>query len=141
MHFLVIVLLMHVSAEESVKAECESCGADIPIDATECPECGAVFAEEKEKEDEEIEEEEEELEVEKKPGKTLLVGIVIVIVGAGLGLGSWLHDALEIPFGGTAYGSFGWLNMSVAVIGIIILVIGIIFVALSRKKTVIAEEI
>ena len=134
MHFLVIVLLMHVSAEESVKGKCESCGAEIPIDATECPECGAIFAEEEEEEDEEIEEEEEELEVEKKPGKSLLVGIIIVIVGAGLGLGSWLHDALEIDFGGTAYTTFGWLNISVAVIGIIILVIGIIFVALSRKK-------
>jgi heme exporter protein D len=83
----------------------------------------------------------EEEEVEKKPGKSLLVGIIIVIVGAGLALGSWLHDAWEIPIGGTAYGSFGWLNISVAVIGIIVLIVGIIFVALSRKKTVIAEEI
>ena len=141
MCFSVIILLMQVSAEESVKAECESCGAKIPIDATECPECGAVFAEEEKKEYEEIEEiEDEEIEepkVEKKGGKALLVsGIILILIGGpGLALGSWLHDVLEISFlGYTSYDSFGWLNMLVAVIGLVIFVIGIIFVALSRKK-------
>lgn len=140
MHFLVIVLLMHVSAEESVEAECSNCGAEIPIDAVECPECDAVFAEDVEEVVEEIEEVgetegKEEIEVEKKRGKSSLVsGIVLIVVGGGLALGSWLHDFWEISLGGTSYSSFGWLNILVTVTGVIIFIIGITFAALSLKK-------
>ena len=56
-------------------------------------------------------------------------------------VGSWLHDFLRIPVGGSAFDAFGWLNRSVAAIGLVILIVGIVLLILSmRLGSAAAEE-
>lgn len=151
---MVIFLFMYVKDED---AECPTCGATVSIDATECPECGELFAEDieevveeidelkEEKEIDEVEELEEKIVPEKRTrSKTFFfMGIIIAIIGVGSALSSLLHDWLRIPFppSCTAYDAIGWLNRLVIGIGLIILVVGIIFLILSlRAEKVIGEE-
>lgn len=111
-------------------AECPSCGASIPIDAEECPSCGEIFSEEL-------------LQAptggqEAKPSrveKLLFWGGLLLVLGGGPGiaLGSWLHDALKIPIGGTAFDTFGWLNRLFAAAGLIALLVGIVLLLLSVR--------
>lgn len=135
-------------------AECPTCGATVDIIATECPECGELFAEDidevveelDEYEEEELNEYEEEksepeeieeltVPKEKTHGRTLFfMGIVIAIIGVGAAFSSLLHDWLRIPIIGTAYDAIGWLNRSFIAVGLIILVIGIIFLIFSLRS-------
>jgi len=117
---------------ESV-AECPSCSAVVPLDATECPRCGELFAE-------------EAFEVEAAPDtaeKTaglrekflFYTGIVLILLGGpGVALGSWLHDVLRIPYANyNAFDVFGPVNRLVAALGLIILIVGIVFLILSLR--------
>jgi len=109
-------------------AECSSCGAKIPADAKECPQCGEIFSEELLKEAEEA----------GKPGRRerimFYLGIVFILVGGpGMALGSLLHDTLKIPVVGSAYDEFGWINRMFAAIGLVVLIVGVVFMILSVR--------
>ncbi len=106
-------------------AECSSCGAKIPADAKECPQCGEVFS--------------EELLAEatgagRREKLMFYLGLVLVLLGGpGIALGSMLHDALKLPIIGGAYDEFGWLNRIVAAIGLVVLIVGVVFLILSAR--------
>ena len=150
-------MFMYVKDED---AECPTCGATVTIDATECPECGELFADDIDEVVEEIddlEEEEEKEELgelkesekrivpkEKTRSKTFFfMGIIISIIGVGAAFGSLLHDWLRIDIIGTSYDTIGWMNRLFIGIGLIILVVGIIFLILSLRveKVIEREEI
>ena len=118
--------------------ECPSCGATVDRDATECPKCGEIF-------------EASALQVDKKArpkseGRRerflFYAGVLLVLAGGpGIAVGSWLHDILRIPIGGSAYDAFGWLNRLVAATGLVILIVGIVLLILSmRLGATTAEE-
>lgn len=61
-------------------------------------------------------------------------GLALVIAGGpGLAIGSWLHDVLRIPIGGSAFAVFGWLNRLVAALGLLVLLVGIVMLILSIR--------
>jgi len=118
--------------------ECPSCGASVDKEATECPKCGEIF-------------DASALQVDAKEApkasgrrERLLfyAGVLLVLAGGpGIAVGSWLHDFLRIPVGGSAFDAFGWLNRSVAAIGLVILIVGIVLLILSmRLGSAAAEE-
>ncbi len=110
---LVITCIVDIMAEEEFideyeEAECPTCGAIVPVDATECTECGQKFEEEDEEELWEDEEEEELLEDEEPtddwegywedtaPSKMkLYLGVVILFSGTIVAFLSWFHNQLE----------------------------------------------
>jgi predicted nucleic acid-binding Zn ribbon protein len=109
-------------------AECSSCGAKIPADAKECPQCGEIFSEELLK----------EAEGDEKAGRRerimFYLGLVFILVGGpGMALGSLLHDTLKIPVVGSAYDEFGWVNRMFAAIGLVVLIVGVVFMILSVR--------
>lgn len=119
-------------------ATCPSCGAEVPADAKECPECGEAF-------DAAV------VEAAKADGgkgraglreKLLFyLGVILVLVGGpGIALGSWLHDLLRIPIGGSAYDVFGPVNRFVAAIGLVVLVVGIVLLIFSLRFAKVAYE-
>jgi len=118
--------------------ECPSCGASVDKEATECPKCGEIF-------------EGSALQVDAKEGsKTsgrrerllFYAGVLLVLAGGpGIAVGSWLHDLLRIPIGGSAFDAFGWVNRLVAAVGLVILIVGIVLLILSmRLGSAAAEE-
>lgn len=124
---------MAIAAETEQVAECPSCGAEVAIDAKECPRCGEIFSEELLRA-----EPDEASEGEAKPSrieKLLFFGGILLVLagGPGLALGSWLHDALQIPFVGDAYDAFGWLNRLFAAAGLVVLLVGIVLLILSLR--------
>ena len=131
------------AAAESVEmGECPTCGSSIPLDASECPDCGEVF------DLEEFGIAPGEAIVEKGGRREKLLfylgGILILVGGPGVAMGSWVHDWFRIPFPGPeyhAYDVFGPVNRLVAMLGLIILIIGIVFLILSlRASTVVTDE-
>jgi len=122
-----------IAAETEQVAECPSCGAEVAMDAKECPRCGEVFSEELlEPQPEEASEE------ESKPSRIEKVlffgGILLVLAGGpGLAFGSWIHDALQIPIVGDAYATFGWVNRAFAAAGLVVLLVGIVLLILSLR--------
>ena len=115
--------------------ECPTCGAVVPADAAECPKCGEVF-----------EPAVADLQglADLKPdapeprglrGRVLFyAGIAMVLLGGpGIALGSWLHDVLAIPIGGHAFDVFGPVNKFVAAVGLVVLVVGIVFLILALR--------
>jgi len=109
-------------------AECSSCGAKIPADAKECPQCGEIFSEEL------LKEAEGGKKSERRERIMFYLGIVLILVGGpGIALGSLLHDTLKIPVVGSAYDAFGWINRMVAAIGLVVLIIGVVFMILSAR--------
>jgi len=106
--------------------ECPSCGASVAKEATECPKCGEIF-------------EASALQVDAKTSgrrERLLfyAGVLLVLAGGpGIAVGSWLHDLLRIPLGGSAFDAFGWLNRLVAAVGLVILIVGIVLLILSMR--------
>jgi len=110
---------------------CPMCGTDVSKDAIECPICGEPFSPEA------ILESEKSMEKANKGSKLLFwLGLILVIIGGpGVALGSWLHDFLNISIAGyDNFESFGWANRLVSIVGIIILVVGIVFLILSLSK-------
>ncbi len=59
---------------------------------------------------------------------------LILLGGPGIALGSWLHDVLRIGFGEfNAFDAFGSWNRLVTAIGLIVLIVGIVFLILSLR--------
>jgi len=129
-------------AEPVELGECPTCGSTIPLDAEECPDCGEIFS----LEDVEIKPGGEVVEKGGRREKLLFyLGMILILVGGpGVALGSWLHDWFRIPFPGPEYSSydvFGPINRFVAVLGLVVLIIGIIFLILSlRASKVVTDE-
>lgn len=125
-------------------SECPICHSEVSVDATECPTCGEAF---------------EPIEVEAaaptpaEPAETkertpgfrekflYYAGIALILLGGpGFALGSWLHDVLRISFlNYTAFDAFGPVNRLVLALGLIVMIIGIVFLILSLRLTRPAE--
>ncbi len=134
---------------QAIVAECPTCKAVVPMDATECPQCGELFemetAASRPVREEAVEaaepagEEADEETGESKSGfreKFLFyTGIFLILLGGpGIALGSWLHDVLRIGFGEfNAFDAFGSWNRLVTAIGLIVLIVGIVFLILSLR--------
>ncbi len=109
-------------------AECSSCGAKTPADAKECPQCGEVFSEEL------LEEAREAAKTGRREKIMFYMGLVMVVLGGpGIAFGSLLHDAWQIPVIGHAYDEFGWINRLVSAVGLVILIVGVVFLILSAR--------
>ncbi len=108
-------------------AECSSCGAEIPTNATECPQCGEVFSRS-------LIEEAEKSPSGRREKLLFFMGFIFILLGGpGLALGSLLHDMWRIPIIGLAFNEFGWMNRLAAAIGLVILIVGVVFLILSAK--------
>jgi len=120
-------------SEEDVTTmgRCPICGAEIPLDATVCPECGEEFN---------IEDE----TVTERNRLLIIGGIIVALVGGPVfALGSYIHDIMQIDIAGyDNFYSFGWANRLVATVGIIITIVGLlmIIIGLRGKKELIVEE-
>lgn len=131
---------------QDLVAECPTCRAVVPIDATECPRCGELF------EQEAVSEEavgarprDAEQPAEDEPADDTKTGFrekflfytgifLILLGGPGIALGSWLHDQLRISVGEfNAFDIFGPWNRLVTAIGLIVLIVGIVFLILSLR--------
>ena len=106
-------------------AKCPVCGTQIPKGASECPNCGEPLTAKAFMEAE-----------RKEKGSKLLfwAGLALSIVGGGVSIGSYLQYWLGWDILGYNSPEFGPLNRSASLIGIVILVIGIIFLILSLPK-------
>ena len=135
-----------MAQSQEVVAECPTCKATVALDATECPQCGELF-------DQEVvtgpsipassrladESDETDSPNEAKTGfreKFLFyTGIFLILLGGpGIALGSWLHDQFRISVGEfQAFDVFGPWNRLVTAIGLIVLIVGIVFLILSLR--------
>ena len=68
------------------------------------------------------------------------VGLVLFLVGGpGLVVGTFAHDSLRVPVGGGAYDAFGWVNQTALGIGIVLLLVGIMFLFLALRGGIVSE--
>jgi len=110
--------------------ECPSCGASVAKEATECPKCGEIF----EASALQVDASEAPKTSGRREGLLFYAGVLLVLAGGpGIAVGSWLHDLLRIPLGGSAFDAFGWLNRLVAAVGLVILIVGIVLLILSMR--------
>jgi len=74
--------------------------------------------------------------VEEKPTKFFWIGIILMVGGFfGGPILSYLHDALKIPIGRfKAYYSFGWVNWTVAIAGLVVFLVGVGLVIVGLKR-------
>lgn|GEM_PF-2516067 len=130
---------------------CPTCGAELPAGATECPECGEKLqqpAAEQQPETTEEPKTETETEAEPTPEPTgerspmmFWLGVILAIVGfLGGPIISWAHDAFKMEIIGKNFETFGWLNMTVAIIGVVIGIIGVVMMLMGMKKSAPAES-
>jgi|GEM_PF-5411617 len=130
-------------ASQDIRAECPSCSAVVSLDATECPRCGELFATEAPAAEPARAAEAEEPKAKGGFREKLLfyMGILLILLGGpAIALGSWLHDILRIPFGEyTAFDVFGPVNRLVSALGLIVLIVGIVFLVLSLRLSRPAE--
>jgi RNA polymerase subunit RPABC4/transcription elongation factor Spt4 len=135
---------MEIGEAEEAKGQCPTCNAIISLDAGECPNCGEIFAaDSSDAIPEVVETEPETVSTTRRMDKILFYTSIVLIFlgGPGLAFGSWLHDILRIPLIGVTYDEFGWLNKMFASVGLIVLIIGIILLIISlRRTTVVVEE-
>src|SRR6266566_4949559 len=119
---------------QSLVAECPTCKAVVPMDATECPQCGELFEMETVA-SEPVREETCESKSGFREKFLFYTGIFLILLGGpGIALGSWLHDVLRIGFGEfNAFDAFGSWNRLVTAIGLIVLIVGIVFLILSLR--------
>ena len=124
-----VALLKKAPTAAETQALCPTCSAIVVVSAKECPECGEVFGADTFK----------EFLPERGSGGRLerllfWAGLGLVVVGGpGVALGSYLHDLLRIPIGGTNFESFGPINRFVAALGLIILIVGIVVLLISLR--------
>jgi len=131
---------------QDIVAECPTCKAIVPLDATECPQCGELFDDDGTGETPVAIDRQESSRPaaegstdERKTGfreKFLFyTGIFLILLGSpGIALGSWLHDELQIGVGEfRAFDVFGPWNRLVTAIGLIVLIVGIVFLILSLR--------
>jgi len=115
--------------------ECPICRAEVPAEAVECPKCGEQF-------------EPLTLEAEAPPpsGSRLpgfrekflyYAGIALILLGGpGIALGSWLHDALRISYlNYDSFNVFGPVNRLVLSLGLIVMIVGVVFLIVSLRLT------
>lgn len=128
-------------------AECPTCQAVVAPDATECPQCGEQFEQDSadsqpiaatETPPSSADGEREDNEKSKTGFREKFLfytGIFLILLGGpGIALGSWLHDELRIGFGEfQAFDTFGPWNRLVTAIGLIVLIVGIVFLILSLR--------
>src|SRR5512136_302969 len=125
-------------------AECPSCHATVTLEATECPRCSELFepdATEPAKAEATEAKEAAAASTNSKPGfreKLLFyAGIVLILLGGpGIALGSWLHDVLRISvLNYNAFDVFGPVNRLVLALGLIVMIVGVVFLILSLRLT------
>ena len=134
-----------MAQSQDVVAECPTCQASVPLDAKECPRCGELF-EGFPGIDQPIasQDSEHERSLDKVGGAgraglrekfLFYVGIFLILLGGpGIALGSWLHDEMRIGVGEfQAFDVFGPWNRLVAAVGLIVLIVGIVFLILSLR--------
>lgn len=128
--------LDELGEEEELESE-----EDMEDEEFESSEPGAVF------EAEAIEEDEIEAVLTVTPERLrrdricFYVGSVLLLLGGPIiTFGSLLHDWFSVPLVGTTYDAFGWLNVTYAEIGILILIIGIVLFAISLRGGIITNK-
>ncbi len=85
-----------------------------------------------------LEEEEEELVASlDKFNIFFWIGVILLLVGAFIALGSYIHNPLHIWVSTTSFRVYGHLDQTAGVIGSIPLIVGIVFIILSRRKSVV----
>lgn len=115
---------------------CPTCSASISIDSKECPECGETFVGDvKVLEDEEVAYEEG-----KRERFLFWTGLMLVFVGGFFSIGSFVHDWFKVPVIGQAFDAFGWVNRIFAAVGLVVLIMGIVFLILSLRLTKVVSE-
>lgn len=125
-------------------AECPTCKTIVPIEAAECPRCGELF-------EQDVApaapaatargaaaDDEDSADATKNGLREKLLfytGIVLILLGGpGIALGSWIHDTFRIAVGEfQAFDVFGPWNRLVTAIGLIVLIVGIVFLILSLR--------
>jgi hypothetical protein len=66
--------------------------------------------------------------------------ILITLGGLDLALGSYLHDLLQVPVVGTAYHVFGPVNVLYALIGAVLLFLGLALLLISLRGGSLSQE-
>lgn len=132
-----------MSQSQALVAECPTCKAAVPLDATECPQCGELFEQDAPSRasvaSNPADDDSEDVTRDPKTGfreKLLFyAGIALILLGGpGIALGSWLHDELQISVGEfRAFDVFGPWNRLVTAIGLVVLIVGIVFLILSLR--------
>ena len=134
-----------MAESQTLVAECPTCKAVVAIDATECPQCGELFEGTADSEPiagstpasqaNEVDDEAEKTKAGFREKFLFYTGIFLILLGGpGIALGSWLHDELRIGFAEfRAFDTFGPWNRLVTAIGLIVLIVGIVFLILSLR--------
>ena len=135
-----------MAQSQDVVAECPTCKAVVPLDATECPQCGELFDQEvatgglgpatvTETDRSSDKDGTEEPKTGFREKFLFYTGIFLILLGGpGIALGSWLHDEMRIGVGEfQAFDVFGPWNRLVAAVGLIVLIVGIVFLILSLR--------
>ncbi len=117
--------------------ECPVCRTPLAADASECPRCGEPVR------DPVTPRPEEPIgtaaPADRVPGfreKFLYyAGIALILLGGpGFALGSWLHDVLRISYMNyNSFDVFGPVNRLVLAVGLIVMIVGIVFLVLSLR--------
>jgi len=114
-------------------SECPICRAPVSAEAVECPRCGESFVE--------LGPEDVEDLGSGKPATGFrekflyYAGIALILLGGpGIALGSWLHDALRISYlNYNSFDVFGPANRLVLGLGLIVMIVGVVFLILSLR--------
>src|SRR5438046_6975732 len=135
-----------MAQSQDVVAECPTCKAVVPVDGTECPQCGELFDQEvatggmgSANVTEADQSSDKDGTEEPKTGfreKFLFdTGIFLILLGEpGIALGSWLHDVMQIGVGEfRAFDVFGPWNRLVTEIGLIVLIGGMVCLILCLR--------
>ncbi len=122
---------MSLAAE--VLTECPICGARIGSDIPECPLCGEPRA--PSALDVEVPPEERARERGFREKFLYYAGIAMILLGGpGIALGSWLHDVLRISYlNYNDFDVFGPVNQLVAAVGLIVMIVGVVFLIVSLR--------
>ncbi len=113
--------------------QCPICQAPIPAEATDCPRCGEA-----------IREPAGVLAEDTTPSTPIptfrekflyYAGIALILLGGpGIALGSWLHDVLRISYlNYNSFDVFGPVNRLVLAVGLIVMIVGVVFLILSLR--------
>lgn len=109
---------------------CPICGTSVSPETEECPRCGEPFT------DVVSEPVPREHATSARRERFLFrTGVVLILLGGpGIALGSWLHDVLRISFlNYDAFGVFGPMNELVLAAGLVVMIVGTVFVLLSLR--------
>ncbi len=115
--------------------ECPICHAQLEADAAECPRCGEGLAPNTFSADGLPEGSRPERGFREK--LLYYLGIALILLGGpGIALGSWLHDVLRISYlNYNAFDVFGPMNRLVVAVGLIVMIVGVVFLVVSLRLT------